>query len=255
MENFRPLNNYLLVKPNLKTDEIDFNSGKLRIDITYEKEKHAPTSGVVMAVPEKLFYHQKEPSVVGKPTPHYSMLSPDPHPNSTSFDVDMEVEVGDEIYFHYLTKSTSESQGLTFFNTKDNSVNYLIPYDQCFVVKRKGEIIPINGYLIAERITVSKDKIGSLVLPDSLRKKDSIKFAKIVHVGSPVRGYRGEHDICELNIDTVPGDIVAYDKNSDIPIQYEYHNQLDGKKRYVRMQRRDLSAIIPKEYFNKIHFE
>ncbi|MEE9337986.1 MAG: co-chaperone GroES family protein [Methylococcaceae bacterium] len=254
MKNYKPINNYLLVRPHLKTDEINFNTGKLKIDTSFEKEKHAPTKGEVVSVPDSLFYRQKEKSSVGKPTPNYTMLSPDPYPHSTTFDVDMEALPGDVVYFHYLTKNTCEQQGRLLLGP-DNQTYYLIPYDQCFVLKRKNNIIPINGYILAEKLAIKKEKIGLLDIPESLKITTSSKFAKIKHIGGPVRGYRGEHEICEMNINVNVGDIVIYDKNSDIPIQYEYHNDVDDKNKYVRMQRRDISAIIPEEYFNKIYFE
>ena len=252
-QTIKPLNNYLLIKPHLNTDEIKLGKIDLRIDTSFEREKHAPTYGEVVAVPNKLIFKQKNPPSVGKPTPHFTMLAPDMYPESVSYDVDMEVEVGDTIYFHYLTKQDCESNSRVIKDDEGNTL-YLVKYDNCFVVKRKDNIIPINGYVIAERISF-KEKFSNLELPEWLKNKESVKYARIKYVGKHVRGYRGEHDICELNIDVKEGDIVVYDKNSDIPLQYSFHNNLEDDSEYIRMQRRDMSAIIPKETFEKLYLE
>jgi len=207
----------------------------------------------VVAVPKKLIYKQTAPSVVGKPTPHYSMLAADLYPESVTFDVDMEVKVGDTIYFHYLTKQNCEQDSRVITDEYGDKL-YLVKYDSCFVVKRKEEIIPINGYVIAERITFT-EKFDKIELPEWLKNKDSVKYAKIKYVGTPVRGYRTEHNVCEQNIEIEEGDVVVYDKNSDIPLQYSFHNNLENDSEYIRMQRRDMSAIIPKETFKKLYLE
>jgi len=229
----RPMNNYVLVKPKLDTNKIEVAGKEFYVDTTWEVEKHAPTEGEVIEVPDKLIFDIKKPW-------------------STEFDVDMELKPKDKVYFHYLTKQNSESNGRVVRND-DGEILYLIPYDQIFAAVRQDKIIPINGYLLVDLIEGDLVKSEVLEIPDLLKKKGSAKFARVKHVSSPIRKYKRFPKEGDCNTVKV-GDIVAYSINSDLPMQYAYYNSLGKEKKYRRMQRRDIFAIIPENIIDKFEF-
>jgi hypothetical protein len=229
------MNNYVLVKPNMDTDTIDLGDKKdFHIDTTFEVQRHAPTEGEVIEVPEKLLFNMK------------------PQRTSVEFDVDMELKKGDKVYFHYLTHENCASEG-RLLHDKEGNVMFLVPYDQIFVSVRDEEIIPINGWLLVEPVIGDIVKSDTIEIPDTLKNKGSLKFAKVVHISTPIRKYRRFPQEADCNT-VKPGDIIAYSKNADLPVQYAYYNSLESKKQYRRMQRRDTFAIIPEEILDKVEF-
>lgn len=229
------MNNFVLVKPNMDTDTIELgNIKEFHIDTTYEVEKHAPTEGEVISVPDHLVFNMK------------------PQALSVEFDVDMELKKGDKVYFHYLTHENCKIEG-RLLEDEDGNALYLIPYDQIFISVREEKIIPINGWLLVEPIIGDKVKSDVLEIPDTLKKKGSINLAKVVHVSTPIRKYRRFPQESDCNT-IKPGDVVAYSRHSDLPVQYAYYNSLESKKEYRRMQRRDTFAIIPEEILDKVKF-
>lgn len=227
------LNSYVLIKPYLDTS-IELAGKKFEIDTTYEIEKHAPTEGEVMAVPDRLVFNME------------------PRKRSVDFDVDMELKVGDKVYFHYLTRDNCIRDGRVVYDDDDNPM-YMVEYDQIFTAVREDDIVPINGWNLVELLEGDIVKSDVLEIPDALKNKGSVKFAKVAHMASPVRRYKRFPQ--ESDCDTISeGDVVAYSKNSDIPVQYAYYNTLGKKKKFRRMQRRDIFAIIPKSELDKVQF-
>lgn len=117
LENFTPRNNFVLIKPFLKDSET--GEGGLSYDTSFEQVKHAPRRGIVAAVPEGLVYHPKRnPSI--------------------SWDTDMELIVGDEVTFHFLSGMTAENAHHERLIVSGGEKYYLIQYERLFTVKRKG---------------------------------------------------------------------------------------------------------------------
>ena len=46
------------------------------------------------------------------------------------------------------------------------------------------------------------------------------------------------------HVDIKAGDLVIFDKNSDLPLQYSLLSNLEGRKTFYRMQRKDLKATV-----------
>jgi hypothetical protein len=222
----RAVQNYILVKPNFNTDKVQLKGGgELEVDGSYDREKHSATTGEVISVPEKLFF------------------SYDNGLASVDFDVDMELMPGDTVYFHYLSVMNALRDN-RFFTVEGE--HYLwIKYDSMYVAKRGKEVVPINGWMIMEPIIVDQAISSFLEIPQSMKDKKSEKYARVKHIGAPVRNYLKEKDISEVNVKLEEGDVVMYDKHSDIPLQYQLHADFDGLRNvFFRMQRKDVAGIL-----------
>lgn len=231
----KPLFNHILVKPHMKRDEVELESGlKLHLDTTIDVEKHLPTFGEVVELPRDTFFMARNPM-------------------SLTFDVGVEVEPGDKVFFHYLMKELVETSGMVFKDENDDPL-WLVPYDQIFFAIRKDKFVPVNGFILVELLEGDLHTDSSLMIPDSAKNLKSTKFAKIIHAGEPVRGFASEPDEVEYADDMKEGDIVMYSPHSDLPIQFEIYNDVKHDGSLVRMQRKDVVAVITEDLYKHVKF-
>jgi co-chaperonin GroES (HSP10) len=183
-------------------DTVQFGNLKLHIDPEFNPTQYARIYGRVIAVPEGKAY------------------------NEESFEIEKEVQVGDIIYFHYLT--TSDETNCIYGNY------YKVPYYWIFCVVRSGNILPIGSWTLCETVveedfnTVEVDgqKIEAITSASGLvigiNKKPSTKFARLSHIGRPLVGTD------ELKIGK--GALVILNKNSN------FKNTIEGKEYYTVRQ-------------------
>ena len=188
-ERFRPLNNWVLIKPNRGEDEIVLNKGehnemKFYIDFRFDPTKHAPTVGEVVRVPEKLYYSRS-------------------NSNSTEWLTDMELREGDTVLYSYLSASIAlgmeqNTYGHTYEDKRivtvegDDNIYILVKYDKIYVAKRNEDVIPVNGYMLIEPLE-RKSIDTFLHLPDIVKEanKDSSMYGVVRYKGSRIEEYRG----------------------------------------------------------------
>ena len=92
----KPLFNHILVKPHMKRDEVELNSGlKLHLDTTIDVEKHLPTFGEVIELPRDTFF------MIGSPM-------------SLSFDVGIK-NLADCSFFPIIVKEELSKKKASFF--------------------------------------------------------------------------------------------------------------------------------------------
>jgi len=229
--------NHILVKPFLKsTDTIDILGIDIWIDKTYEKEKHAATTGSVVSVCDDLYFSMVRESGMAE--------------KSCRFDTTVEVETGDKIYFHYLSVQSARKEG-KLFKAKDGEYYMFLKYDESFCVKRGDSIIMTNGWILLEPIVASEKFMSKYVhIPDMQNQKESIKFAKVAHVGNKIKNYLEDSDAYDFDEEINPGDIIAYDRHSNIPLQYSLHSDIEGSQNFLRMQRNDICAVVTDSEFS-----
>jgi co-chaperonin GroES (HSP10) len=142
------------------------------------------------------------------------------------------VELGDKVYFHYLVTSDE------IYNIYDNY--YKVPYYWVFCVIRNGDILPIGGWTLCEKLVeedfnqveVNGVKISAVLsasgLVTSVTKKPSIKYATLCHIGEPLEndGY----------LDVEVGNRIAIDVNCN------FTNEIEGKSYYTIRQRHLLAS-------------
>jgi co-chaperonin GroES (HSP10) len=183
-------------------DTVQFGNLKLHIDPEFNPTQYARIYGRVIAVPEGKAY------------------------NEESFEIEKDVQVGDIIYFHYLT--TSDETNCIYGNY------YKVPYYWIFCVVRSGNILPIGSWTLCETVVeedfntveVGGQKIEAITSASGLvigiNKKPSTKFARLSHIGRPLVGTD------ELKIGK--GALVILNKNSN------FKNTIEGKEYYTVRQ-------------------
>lgn len=225
----RILNNKVLIKPKGGNDEviIEGYGGKkisLFIDTSFETEKHAPTIGEVVKIPNRLVFDRKSTM------------------RTTEFDVDMELKVGDMAIYHYLAPENCIMR--KEYVVVDKQIYFIVNYDQIFCAKRGDEVVMVNGYILVEPVVEDVFKSSLLITPDTLKDKNSPVEGIVRYIGTPVRNYLYEKDIQENADEPKVGDTIMFTQDSDIPLQYDLHASLDGKKKFFRMQRKDIFGIV-----------
>ena len=183
-------------------DTVQYGNLKLHIDPEFNPTQYARIYGRVIAVPEGKAY------------------------NEESAEIEKEVQIGDIIYFHYLT--TSDETNCIYGNY------YKVPYYWIFCVVRSGNILPIGSWTLCETVVeedfntveVGGQKIEAITSASGLvigiNKKPSTKFARLSHIGRPLVGTD------ELKIGK--GALVILNKNSN------FKNTIEGKEYYTVRQ-------------------
>lgn len=266
---FSPTSNMVLVKPNRGNEEFRLPNGeKIFLDISYNKEMHAPVVGSVVALPEQIYASDAVCDDAG------NVISGN---IGMQWDVDMELQVGDTVIYNYLAAMAALDHHEGKMIKCQDDVYFLIPYEECFVAKRQIKlpssfttletieifkktgnvlhhhkdcqvIFPINGYCLVEPVEEQTQlKIGALTI-DKLDafKSSSIRYGKVVFTSDGlIRKYcdgDGNPDIDQVR----PGDYICFDVACDLLCEYDLHASLDKNKLFYRMQRRYIHAIISK---------
>ncbi len=230
----RILFNHVLVKPD-PVDTIKLAGGfELFIDNRFEEQKNAPQSGIVVQLPERLIYNE------------------DPEAESLNFDVDMELQVGDRIVFHYLAQDHALRTGAIIDG------NILIRYDSIFVALRGEEVIPVNGTVLV--VPESEIIKTNLIIPEHLSQKLKT-FGTVLAAGTPHRAHRfrtktpppypffvrnGKFE--SIDHYCKAGDKVYFHHINAIPLQHnaEYHG-IVKKALIYRMTHEDIELIVDQE--------
>lgn len=218
IEKLKLPNNWVCVSIDDSNEWINLPNGeKLKLDISYETEKHSQTVGKVVKICDNLFYHKK--------------LIPS-HP----WKVPMELQEGDIAIFHFLSVSNSKKMGHVM--DEDNKRYVFMPYSEIFCAIRDGKVVPVNGWILVEPEEKELPQT-TFVIPEMAKGKSETR-GTVLYAGAPVEDYKDYdygHDP-EVNV----GDKITFKRLDAIPLQYEFHNLL-GKTLY-RMQRKDVLAIL-----------
>lgn len=219
-----PKNHVLIEVDCLRHKKIAFESGtEIIVDPTFTPQIHAQTSGIVKVVPEALYYNKNDRGF-----------------ESVEYLTDINVEVGDQVFFHYLQIDIAIQQRRII--EEDGKFFIFIKYDSLFMSIRDGEIVMHNGWMLLEPVGEAKDEasVVNTRIPKNRRIHDPLK-GKIAHVGVPVKEYWWGNDQTDNGIEVEEGDTVIFLPHSDIPLEYEMHQSL--KKKYYRVQRKELLSI------------
>lgn len=215
---------------------------KLYLDTSFEKLRHMPVVGVVVAVPSQLLYSEKEFAL-----------------SDMEWDTEMELKVGDIVNYHHLDMEKAITQD--DFIIVSGQVYYPIPYHRIFCAKRKlppgdrviktmdnfitdgvghYQVIMLNGYILAEEVP---EKVQTqLVLTQKMKDKYDAKYGLVRFIGSCNKRYNTPYppDDDRLKI----GMIAVLDPVCDVRLEYDLHAQFDGQAKYFRVQRRNIRAFI-----------
>ncbi len=226
--------NYILIKPNPDFEfvkikpESEFSAltEEVEIKIGYTSETHARhygVSGTVLVLPEQLIFNRtRRQDKITMP-----------------FDVDMELEIGDKVFFDYLCQIRAVSDKL-IVETEEHGMCFLCKYEEVYCYERNNEVSLINGWVWIERIEKEKEAAGlELVLDD---KNKFIKGqARVIKAGKAVRKYLegGSEDPIEF----FGGENIIYDPRMGHEMEYSMHRLLTDKE-VLSVRRKNIYAIV-----------
>jgi len=138
------------------------------------------------------------------------------------FDFPMILKKGDRVWWKYNARND------------DYYAQELIKYDSIIVALRNEEIIPLQGYIIAEAIKKETVKNGIEIISKTDTEPNQ---AIIRYIGLPCNKYKfypNYRDSDELKV----GDKIWHNASTGIPIEYQLQAKLD--KPYIYIPRKDV---------------
>jgi co-chaperonin GroES (HSP10) len=240
----RPINNKVVVKLDRLTNNRSKGGIILLDDRAADMLFHINVWGEVVKQCDNLIYKNRLEN--GK--------------TAMPWDVPMETKVGDRVAFNY--KAIYEALGKKVESLKDTesdqwfiigddeeTIYAFLHYKDLILIKKEDDLIPLNGYclctdLIEEAVIKSK-----LIIPAHIRTKESTRYAKVEKIGVLVKEFEGEERFKDGDW-VKAGDIICYDSWNNIAVEWVTDQKLD--KKYFRIHRRSMSAIVPIELLNYI---
>jgi len=235
-DKLRPMPNKVVLKvEKYSNDTVTLKSGiTLFIDTKHRPEIHVSQWFTVVKPPPNLFY--KKHAAGGM-----------------KWKTELEIKPGDRVLCNFVSVSQAfgtlqdphamdkGSPDKVWFVEDD--IYVVLQYIDLFYAERGEEKIMLNGYLLIEPVEKEVLQSKIILIPDSLKKKTSMKYGIVARKGSFIQEYEmlGHGDNCDVEI----GDHVAFHQVDATPVEYGDHQSLDRK--YFRMQRKDLLAIFPKD--------
>lgn len=222
---FHKTPNKVLVKPTRGSNEIVLSNGmKIYMDDRFAKEKHAPTTGIIVGHPGNLVASKM--------------------PWTTT----NEIQVGDYAVYSFESAmyALEELHGRVIFDT-DGDIYLFIDYEDIFVVKRNEQIVPINGFLLVSPVELKKSEGFQIVREEN----NSTAFGVVAYVGKKNTNYlfggKIRDDVFDFEEEISVGDMIVFNRNSDLPVEYPLHSSLSGvrSENFFRLQRRDIDAVLP----------
>lgn len=245
--------NYIIFETDkLFNDHVRINGRDIYFDPMFDPAKHVRTYGTVVQIPHRLTSIPIMQESNGVPYP----IERTPFRYKYIKDIEMEVEVGDKIYFHFNTIIKMRENMIHEFKDKLGTPVrwwFKVRYDQVICAVREGKIIPIGGYTLVEPDMESLDDIlipiamvgadgkplrderGKAILKPmdqwlQTKVQPSAKYMRgwVRHVGTPLKG-----DICEIE----EGQLIYYKPNAD------WMNVIEGKEFYAIRQKHIVGRV------------
>lgn len=216
--------NRVLVKPDFHQKNISFSNGyQFQVDKRFAHEKHAPTTGTVINIPATLI------------------------PEYMPWKCPLEIEKGDyAVYSYESAMYCLEEERGRIFRDENGEIYFMIDYEDIFSVRRGESIIPVNGYILVS--PVSETVKSSFSLPKHMAEYTSVKFGKVEYVGTRNECYylgpKVRADVYDIREEIKKGDTIVFSEASDLPLEYNLHQSIEGNKAFFRMQRRDVLLIL-----------
>lgn len=208
---------FLTTQQYARDEDIDALTGNTKAIKPVMMRRHYGTViGLPISLTEAVKIRQVDP---GFPAPGY--LSGYKYKWITNADFEMEVEMGDKIYFHHNTVHDDNLVEAVGTNV------YRLEYQNAVCSVRNGKIFPVAGNIIVEPVweegvvDLGDGKRGKLTksgLVSELHDKPEPLHGRVVAVCSPMKG-----ELVELE----PGDKIVYLPYAD------YEVEIEGRFYYV----------------------
>ena len=141
---------YKLTKEQVDSIDLLRNSNKVLVRIEEKNIEKKTDSGIYLISPTDTDWnpaaHSDRYGVVYATPPS---LRFDNTPYGMSWETHMELMVGDEVWFDFM-----DSENCVVLDCDDGNDYKLIEYENIYVARRDGELIPINGYCLFSDYTV-----------------------------------------------------------------------------------------------------
>lgn len=189
----------------------------------YEETTRITRYGTVAKVPEHLWLRNKD------------------NHNGMEWKTDMELEVGDLVYFGIMSSANAIEVHISACDDPTSHITYfLLDYREILMRIRKGVIRPLNGFVLMKKIMEDTVKISGLVL-DFVKQRNKNKGV-ITHVGEPNEYYLGVGGIDDYaeDADVVVGDVVSLSIPAVTPLEDNTFAEMDE---YYYCQRRWIKAV------------
>jgi len=196
----------VIIKPLKDNNHVKVGGTSIFLDTSFQKEKHAITCGEVVSVTSQI---------------------------DESLHTDIEVQIGDIVFFHYLCVINAIRDDKYFI--RDRQPYYPVNYESLYVAKRGDKVICLNGFMLVSPIMKYEDqKIGNVWVPDSMLKEEALCRGMIAFMGNPLKGQKQLASV---------GDAVLFRKYNQVPLQYGLHASFDGDRKYYRMRMDNIMGV------------
>jgi co-chaperonin GroES (HSP10) len=136
-------------------DEVEFSTGKLYLDVTWNPEQHVTICGSVVALPRGKWCK-----------------------NTRGQFLKQELQIGDLVYFNYLTVQEDN----LVFGEKDI---YLVDLEECFCFLRGGSLTAISNHVLIEPLMI-EEMVGSIYIGVPTRSEEE---GNLIHIGTPIKDF------------------------------------------------------------------
>lgn len=128
----------------------------------------------------------------------------------------IEVEVGDDVYFHFLAIANAQERGAVFDDTA------FINYSSLFFAIRNKEIVMLNGFVLMEEM-------------------EGEAMSKVIHTEKKVDTKKGIVRFVPHGSELKDGNIAYWTKHSNVRLEYEMIKTLP--KPYLRVREESIVAL------------
>lgn len=234
-------------KQTLSREQLDngiIPSNTILVEMTYTTEGIKSKGGILMGFNRDLEYEDESDSHAANLAEIYAKVYKCPQKLyfkrgdnlSMQWDVDMELQVGDIVFFNGMESSNAVEilcEGTTY---------KLIPYQDIYCAKRGTEVIMPNGYVLLEQVFTENTS------PLAVDKKGEVDKTKgiIRYVGCPPKAYQRK-EYCDIK-DLEVGDMVLLAPNAPLFLleRTKALSTFDGDNLYWVVQRRRISMVLSK---------
>ncbi len=187
---------------------------------------YVQTSGIVRSVPDELIYRK-------------GFINSQGLDQSVQVNVGLELKEGDKVYFHFTCIREAKEHG-RYWEDKGEII-VLIHYNDCYVAKRGEDIIPLNGFVLAEPVdTKHKSAIIWIDYQDPLNR------CIVRHIGKVIPEYKYGVDDTVIQPDdhslNIGDEVILLNRRGNL-IQSEAPD-IEGDKKFFFFQRRDVLCKI-----------
>lgn len=156
--------------------------------------------------------------------------------NSLQFDVDIEINEGDKVYYDFMEKFSVYKNGLVL--DTDIGELYLIRYDKLEMVVRDGNVHPLNMNVLIEWKSKEEISYGSLTLaasPKKIYETSGIQEGVVVGVPTQAKGFLNpEEKVSVHNMNL--GECVVFKPEYAYYLENENHYTLFGGREILRIR-------------------